>query len=415
MTIDGETRRARAAVPRARDAEPDRVRGHVSAARGAARPLPAPDRVGYPAASTRSRCCARRLERGVDEVELSRWSTRPTLMEMQRALEQVHVSDAIDGLHRRPRDRDARLAAAGGRRQPARQPRPVEALAREGGAGRTRLRGARGREGGGGAGARAPADAAARALGAAASRRGRRGGGARDGADALRPRTSLRAADDAARLAAARRLRQARRGRPGGWPRRSAASSRSRSPLRSRSRSSPPCAARTRRSRRMLAIDRERVIEGDEVTRRSTSSSPRGVDRFDRPAAAAAGARAAGRDRARDPPRAGEPRTLELTLRCERWGAFLRRRRRSSAPATCSASAPGRRSRPGRSRCGCIPATRRCAPCSSRSTRRSSSGNQVSRARGDGIEFADMREWEPGDRVREHQLAGDGPPRRAAG
>jgi uncharacterized protein (DUF58 family) len=27
-------------------------------------------------------------------------------------------------------------------------------------------------------------------------------------------------------------------------------------------------------------------------------------------------------------------------------------------------------------------------------------GNQVSRSRGDGIEFADMREWEPGDRVR---------------
>ena len=27
-------------------------------------------------------------------------------------------------------------------------------------------------------------------------------------------------------------------------------------------------------------------------------------------------------------------------------------------------------------------------------------GNQVSRARGDGIEFADIREWAPGDRVR---------------
>jgi uncharacterized protein (DUF58 family) len=27
-------------------------------------------------------------------------------------------------------------------------------------------------------------------------------------------------------------------------------------------------------------------------------------------------------------------------------------------------------------------------------------GNQVSRTRGDGIEFADIREWEPGDRRR---------------
>ena len=39
----GRDARARTAVPRACDAEPDRVRGHVSAAGGAARPLPAAD------------------------------------------------------------------------------------------------------------------------------------------------------------------------------------------------------------------------------------------------------------------------------------------------------------------------------------------------------------------------------------
>ena len=39
---------ARAAVPRPRDPEPDRVRGHLSAARGAARPLPAADGVRLP-------------------------------------------------------------------------------------------------------------------------------------------------------------------------------------------------------------------------------------------------------------------------------------------------------------------------------------------------------------------------------
>ena len=32
-------------------------------------------------------------------------------------------------------------------------------------------------------------------------------------------------------------------------------------------------------------------------------------------------------------------------------------------------------------------------------------GNQVSRAKSEGIEFADIREWTPGDRVRQHQLA----------
>ena len=39
VTVDGVTRTAPRAVPRARDAEPDRVRGHVPAPRGAARPL----------------------------------------------------------------------------------------------------------------------------------------------------------------------------------------------------------------------------------------------------------------------------------------------------------------------------------------------------------------------------------------
>src|SRR4029078_7334498 len=63
---------------------------------------------------------------------------------------------------------------------------PGQAVAREGGPGRTRLRDSRGREGGRGACARAQADGARRALGAAARRRGRRGGGARDGADAAR-------------------------------------------------------------------------------------------------------------------------------------------------------------------------------------------------------------------------------------
>src|SRR5207253_10623040 len=39
----------------------------------------------------------RRLERGVDEVELTPVVDTATLVEMQRALEQVHVSDAIEG------------------------------------------------------------------------------------------------------------------------------------------------------------------------------------------------------------------------------------------------------------------------------------------------------------------------------
>ena len=45
VTTDGVTRPLRAPVPRPRDPESDRVRRHLSAPRGAARPLPAPHRV----------------------------------------------------------------------------------------------------------------------------------------------------------------------------------------------------------------------------------------------------------------------------------------------------------------------------------------------------------------------------------
>ena len=55
MTIGGTTHRVPAPVPRARHAEPDRVRGHLPAARGAGRPLPvqAPGRLPV-ASGTRS-------------------------------------------------------------------------------------------------------------------------------------------------------------------------------------------------------------------------------------------------------------------------------------------------------------------------------------------------------------------------
>ena len=45
VTIEGVTHPLAAAVPRRRDAEPDRARGDVPAAGGAARPLPAADGV----------------------------------------------------------------------------------------------------------------------------------------------------------------------------------------------------------------------------------------------------------------------------------------------------------------------------------------------------------------------------------
>ncbi len=53
--------------------------------------------VGYPARDDEIEMLERRLERGVDEVELEPVVDAATLVALQRALEEVHVSDAIEG------------------------------------------------------------------------------------------------------------------------------------------------------------------------------------------------------------------------------------------------------------------------------------------------------------------------------
>jgi MoxR-like ATPase len=53
--------------------------------------------LGYPSRENELELLARRLARGMDEIELSPVVDAATLISMQRALEQVHVSDAIAG------------------------------------------------------------------------------------------------------------------------------------------------------------------------------------------------------------------------------------------------------------------------------------------------------------------------------
>jgi MoxR-like ATPase len=53
--------------------------------------------IGYPQRADEIEMLERRLERGVDEVELEPVVDAATLIQMQRALEEVHVSDAISG------------------------------------------------------------------------------------------------------------------------------------------------------------------------------------------------------------------------------------------------------------------------------------------------------------------------------
>ncbi|HZS24531.1 MAG TPA: MoxR family ATPase [Gaiellaceae bacterium] len=53
--------------------------------------------IGYPSRDQELELLGRRLDRGVDELELRAVVDAPALVEMQRALEQVHVADSIEG------------------------------------------------------------------------------------------------------------------------------------------------------------------------------------------------------------------------------------------------------------------------------------------------------------------------------
>ena len=72
VSVDGQPRPLPEPVPGGRDAEPGRVRGHLPAARGAARPVPAQaDAAAAAARATRSRCCSRHAD-GFDPRDLRR-------------------------------------------------------------------------------------------------------------------------------------------------------------------------------------------------------------------------------------------------------------------------------------------------------------------------------------------------------
>ena len=76
VTVEGADVPAPDAVPRARHREPDRVRGHLPAARGPARPVPAAGRASATRPPTRSgTCCARRMARRREEQTLARSPT----------------------------------------------------------------------------------------------------------------------------------------------------------------------------------------------------------------------------------------------------------------------------------------------------------------------------------------------------
>lgn len=148
-----------------------------------------------------------------------------------------------------------------------------------------------------------------------------------------------------------------------------------------------------------LSLDRERVLEGDEITATVELLSTGGVDRFELLPLLPPELRVERAPAWALHLRAGERRTVELTLRCERWGAFV------VGPLLFRArDVLGIRTWEGRAgeaeRLRVYPAEETLLSLVPPLETQVFVGNQVSRARGEGIEFADLREWQPGDRVR---------------
>ena len=96
VTVEGETFPLRGAVPRARDRQPGRVRRHLPAARGAARPVPDAGRVRLPdrrRGVRRAAAPARAPAGGADARRRS--PTRPACSAMQAAVETVTVDESV--------------------------------------------------------------------------------------------------------------------------------------------------------------------------------------------------------------------------------------------------------------------------------------------------------------------------------
>ena len=147
-------------------------------------------------------------------------------------------------------------------------------------------------------------------------------------------------------------------------------------------------------------LDRDRAVEGDEAVMTLTLRSAAPVARLEVVPLVPDRLSLAGQPRGRSIRlSAGEPATVELRLRCERWGAHV------LGGVHLRAHDPLRMFAwewlvPGHQRLIVYPQPARLRALVRPFETQVFTGNQVSRQRGDGIEFADVRPFMPGDRAR---------------
>ena len=148
-----------------------------------------------------------------------------------------------------------------------------------------------------------------------------------------------------------------------------------------------------------LTLDRERALEGEAVTASIELVSRSGADRVDLLLQLPRALRAEAPNPRAVRLAAGETRRLELPLRCARFGAFVLGpvlfRARDRLGFTSWETKLG-----GREPLRVYPSVEALHALLAPYETQVFVGNQVSRAKSEGVEFADIRDWAPGDRVR---------------
>ncbi|HZD00469.1 MAG TPA: DUF58 domain-containing protein [Actinomycetes bacterium] len=149
-----------------------------------------------------------------------------------------------------------------------------------------------------------------------------------------------------------------------------------------------------------VAVDRERVVSGDEATMTITVRSAAALPRLELLPVVPERLATPGQPKARSLKlAAAAPRTVRVDLRCRRWGAYLLGtvHLRAHDPLRLLAW-EGRVD--GHARLIVYPEPHALRALVHPFETQVFAGNQVSHQRGDGIEFADVRPFLPGDRAR---------------
>jgi uncharacterized protein (DUF58 family) len=148
-----------------------------------------------------------------------------------------------------------------------------------------------------------------------------------------------------------------------------------------------------------LTLDRERALEGEQVTATLELWSRVGAPRVDVLLPLPRELHSEGPNLRAVRLTAGEAREIVLPLRCERWGAFV------LGPLLVRATdrlgfASWEARIGGREPLRVYPSVETLHTLLPPAETQVYVGNQVSRTKGEGVEFADVREWTYGDRVR---------------